>query len=360
MTTMSLEEILVDPTRFSARAVAVDEAMVADLAADAGEGRELPPLKVVIPVDRNAAWCACQKRHTQQGLAAWRARMERTPHGNLPTLPEAVLYDGTTIYWALRAAGVTSHPVEIHIEPVAGVRDVLALALAANNRNSRRLTDTDLRVTFARLWLGREVYERNETWSPGLDGMDCSRIAELVGKSAGWVSQMKAYLKVHYRVKLDLGLGRSYALSQLDPDLWKAFVWEGEALRLVPRLDDKLRPRADCGLATIPELTVKEVERLVQRAQMREQPTAPAEDAAPTLKGQAKLPLAEAECYQGELPLVWDPVRTAMKTLYEAAPRLDLEQTRAAYEAYRPIYIEAVATWERLQERAKRLGVLED
>lgn len=125
-------------------------------------------------------------------------------------------------------------------------------------REGRPLTQEDIRYTFARLWLGRVPDPEGEDWGPGPEGMPPAEIAALVGKSPGWASQMKAYVMVHHVTGVDLGLVKSYALAKLDPTLWHGFVWDGEALRRVARSDGEL--------VTIPELTLKEVEQLVDEA----------------------------------------------------------------------------------------------
>ncbi|MBI2299572.1 MAG: hypothetical protein HYU66_11640 [Armatimonadetes bacterium] len=355
---VQLDQLLVDP-RLSPRRVPVDEDYLDRLSEVLAEGGELPPPKIAFVGDRTAPWCSCQRAHQKRQLAEWHAESARIAWCQRPPMPEYVLYDGLTTFWALRRAGVKKAVCELRTDSVADGAEVTCLAAIANGTHGRKLEDADLRVTFARLWLGRAVRETHETWVPGAGGMELGEVARRLGRSEGWATQMRAYCEVHQGIGLDLGVSRSYALSRMPAERWWSFCWCADNLRLHPLLGEDLVPLFESH-QPVTRLSREQIERHVQAASTSPPGPLSASREGESDTGQGTLPLGSERFYDGQLPLSgWDEYRGWARTLFDAAPRMSPDQVKQAREAFQPAYLDTCHAWRRLGEEARRLG-LED
>ena len=345
--TIKLADLLVDPTRFSPRATPIDDALLQQLEEALAHGETLPPLRVAPIDDDEATWSGCKQHWQQQAKAAHAALERRRPNSNLPLTPKFVLIDGLSRYWALRAAEVTEAEVEQDPRPVTTPAEVLARATQANFRNARRLDDNDLRTVFARLWLGRAVRDTHENWKPGVGAMTLASIAGVLERSEGWCTQMCGYLRVTYRIGLDLGIRKSALLGRLAEAYWRDLVWQGGALRAHLLLDEHGAPTAE--VATIPEMSARQLDWLVKRILGAEaRPDLPP-DTTPGAPGEAGDD-GEGDWYQGELPLDWGEPVDRVRGIQAYLDRLSPAQAKELRVAMAPLYIETVAVYKRLTE----------
>lgn len=350
----ALEQVLVDPGRFSPREVPVDPAQLEAMREALQAGETLPPLRVALPSDPLPEWWGCPKGWSQKQRAGWMAQEAKRPWCRLPIRPDAVLVDGLTIYWALREAGRKVHPCEVLDQPVATEADVLARALQANFRNARRLSDGDLRRTFERLWLGRPVAESHERWTPGADALDVEALAATLGRSSGWVAGMQLYSRVTYAVGLDLGLRKATLLGRLEEADWRPLVWDHGQLRIHFLLDELYAPRE--ATATVPEMGSGDLSRIVERLLLQM-----SEGQAPAPREAAERPeRAEATYQDGVLPLDWgDQVQPALdlfRTIRPLAKQLSPEQAYQFCIATAPLVAEILPAFEEAKRIAKRAG----
>lgn len=358
---LSLDLLYVDPTRISGRAQPVVESYRERLVAALADGATLPPLKVAPLADPHHPWYTPAAPHTQAGAAQRSIAMSRRPYSHLPAHATHALYDGHCIYWALREAGVTAHPCLVHDEPVgpdqtAAEQALRLLHLQANLTHGQALTDGDIRRSFVLLWLGRQPSGR-ETWTPGPQAVDAGTIADRLGRSSSWISQMKVYAQVTHAISVDLGVARAGQLGRLDPDLWRSFAWEGETLRLHALLDTRGRRTPD--LRTVDQLTTAQLRALVEDHLGR-----PATISEPRLVAVAETdaddesqPPADHEPYQGVLPLDWGDLRERAETVHTVAKLLSNAQLFDMLVAFRPAAISARLAYESLESEARRRGL---
>ncbi len=333
--TVNLSEVLVDP-RLSPRRVPVDDDFLARLAEVLADGGELPPLRVARLSDRTAPWCSGQAPQSRRARVEYLAVGRQLPWSNLRSLPELVLIDGLSSYWALMAAGRKTAPAEVLAEPVSEPREVTALAYQANLRHGRRLDDRDQQVVFVRFWLGREVRDGHESWTPAADGLGAVEAAARLGHGPAWATKMQAWVQVEQVTQLPLRLTCGYALSRLPEGDWYGFCWLGagadRAERRHPYLDDALRPVSGEAPRPVRELPRVQIERHVQRLMLAaERGEVPEPLPQPVKPAQGAFDFGPEwqPTYTGELPRKgYDEVRETVVALQQVAATLSLDQLR--------------------------------
>ena len=262
-----LDQLRVDPAQCSPRSVPVDPDFVARLV-DSGRNA-IEPLRVVCLADPWAAWASCPEHTNKAEREQYLQDAQAAPFTQRPLQPAAVLVDGLSRFWALRALGVKRWPCVVEPEPISAPAELRLLALKANWRNPRALTDGCLRETFALLWLGRPVKASHETWKPTQEAvlaglaLPTPRIAEALGRSETWCSDMRSYCMVHQALGLDLGYDRSRRFAKLPCEQWPRQAWEGDALRL---------HCLDGQWLDVTSMTAGQLERLVASVTKGEQP----------------------------------------------------------------------------------------
>lgn len=352
---IDVEALLVDPSRFGPRAVAVDEAQVHRLALALADGEELPPLVVAPAADPLAEWYACPRHWTRQQRVNWAGRERDTPWSRLPLEPVAVVIDGVARYWAHRAAGTKQVPVVMDTA-VCTPTEVLARACALNLRNSRQLGDPDLRETFTRLWLGRPVKGSHERWRPDPEALTLTAVADLFGRSVSWCSAMQRYCKVTYSLGgLDLGLRKSVALARLEAERWRPFVFDyADRLALHVLLDEW--GGATAMLATVPQMSAADLDRLIEAelndeeaAALRRRRQKPAKPATPAPE--------EGRWFQGELTLDWSEPLSELRRYYTVLDELSPSQAAEVARAVGPLVEDSTRIWQRAREIARRGGI---
>lgn len=357
---LAVEALLVDPSRFSPRVTKVDAEQLDQLAGVLAEGGELPPLRVARLLDSTAEWCGCPQSWSQQRRAAYQARGRAIPHAVYPIAPEAVLIDGLARYWAFRERGAKQVPVTFDDAPATGVADVLARALEANSRHGRRLADADLRTTFCRLWLGREPRASHERWTPAEGALPATEIAQRLGRTETWCADMIRVARVVYTVGLELSCRAARAIGRLEPGDWHGFVWTwDDQLRTHPVVDERGVPTGD--LATVPAMSARDVERLVE-AVLKQLPGAalPAEPPSRGAPGEsARQPTEPSGQYI--LEFEWDAltpaaeVRRVLDVVDRLAPALLLD----VYGPLQQLQAETTIACQRARARLRAAGLLE-
>lgn len=357
---LPVELVLVDPSRFSPRSVALDAEQVDQLARLLADGVELPPLRVARPVEATAEWCGCPQSWSQQRRAAYQARGRAIPHAVYPIAPEAVLIDGLARYWAFRERGAKQVPAVYDESPVAGVAEVLARAWAANARHGRRLTDADVREAFCRLWLGRPPKASHERWTPGEGALPVGEIAQRLGRTETWCAEMIRVARVVYAVGLELSHRAARSIGRLEPTEWRGLVWTwADELRVHPIVDERGVPTGD--LATVPGMSGRDVERLIEAMLKRLPgerdltPQPPSRDG----KGESEPPaedngqlILEFEC---DLAAPQSEVRRVLDVVDRLAPKLLLE----VYGPLTQLQAETTIACHRARARLRAAGLLE-
>lgn len=358
LVTVKLDTILVDP-RMSPRVRAVSRRYLETVTEAVREGAELPPLLVAKPADFTAPWCACQKPDHAPSRAVWNAETDRVAYASRPVLPEYVLVDGLTRFWALREAGQRTATCEVWPEPVRSAADVRSLAIAPNSRHGRRLEDADLRTAVVELYLGRPVTER-ESWIPAAGGLAQELIGQRLGRSQSWVSKVVRWHEFMWRCHLtddqDPGLERCSLVVKLDPRLWRDLVWAGPDTPAVwGELDADLKPARLSAGWPLWELPMEQFRRWMQvwEAQAAAAGTSGAAP-TPAAGGQQRLPFGD--WYEGDLPAVPSGAREVARALYAFADKLSPERWEQVVSDYRPLYIDVAQTWEKLRTHGRRLG----
>jgi len=353
---IKLDNVLVDPTLFSPRRTApVDEEYLARLVESLEAGEALPPVRLAPLADPLRDEVSCGDLHTQQALAGWQSRQRRIPWANRPLRPDLVLVDGLTRYHALRLAGETQVEAIVDAEPAGTRAEVLTRALSANLRNARALGDTDLRQAFCLLWLGREVRERYERFVPEKGALSCDEIARRLGKAETWVSEMKRFVQVTHAAALDLKKKTALLIARLEADEWRSFCWEANHLRLHDRLDD--RGVASGSQGTVLELTVAEIQRLIERRLAQFEPTTTAAAPTPAPTTAADEPRVEPS---GQYILDFEvdtvtPVEN-LRQIKAVSEQLPIDQVATYYAYANLVLAEAEDTIDRLKPILKRNG----
>jgi hypothetical protein len=354
---IALADLVVDPKKGSPRATPVDEAMLDALVAAITEGETLPPLAVCRTATPDDEPFACPAHWRQADRAKWAAQARNEPFVNAPLQGNFVLYDGLTRYWAMRAAGVDRCDVVVHDSVVAGWDEVLALAVRANLRNARRLTDTDLRGAFCNLWLGRPLKDAYERFTPADDAPALADIGRLLGKSQSWCYDMVAYNKVFYATRVDLGLRRSLAIAKLDPEQWERFCLTSDGeLRVHFLVNAAGQPTG--GMKTVADMSSKELELVIALALRQEEmvPAAAEDDAGEGCE--ATPPESEPTGqFVMDFELDWDaPAVVNIRRLADCAAQLAPKQAYDQAIAMSPLVSETLRAYKALQERAATGG----
>lgn len=343
--TVRLEDVLVDP-RLSPRRVCVEEGYLERLGLAWSEGAEWPALEVARIADRTAGWCGAAAPHNRRQRVERAAEARGVAWSNLPPLPEYVLVDGVSRYWALRQAGVSQAECEVAAEAVGSGREVTVAAYRANATHGRLIDDWDQRRAFVRLWLGREVNER-EQWRPGPEGMGASEAAALLGHGVGWASKMQAWLRVEYATKLELSMSCAYALSSAPEGAWWEFCWIGEGSERVERqhpvLDETLSPVVWEAPRPVREMSRQQLERHVkvllaapvEREAREERPEPAADPPGATVAGGEQLTLEFGSDWSPEVTGEphregFEVARATAKRLMELAPKMARETLAGA------------------------------
>lgn len=355
---LPVEALLVDPSRFSPRAVAVEAEQLDQLAGVLAEGGELPPLRVARPAEATAEWCGCPQHWSQQRRAAYQARGRSIPHAVYPIAPEAVLIDGLARYWAYRECGAKQVPVVFDEAPVTGVSDVLARALEANSRHGRRLADADLRATFCRLWLGREPKASHERWTPAEGALPVLEIAARLGRTETWCADMIRVARVVYTVELPLSNRAARAIGRLEPGAWRGFVWTwDDELRVHPIVDERGVPTGD--LATVPQMGARDVERLVETVLKQ----LPGVEPAGGRRQPSAEPRPELVEDNGQMILEFDcdlvAPATEVRRVLEVVDRLSPALLLGVYGPLQQLRAETTMACERARVRLRAAGLLE-
>ena len=353
---IALDDILVDPALFVRP---VDEDHLIRLRDTLTSGDAFLPLLVARPTEEALSdWWGCPQHFKQAARAKWIAQQRQKQWSNLPVRAEVVLLDGVHRYWALRESGATRVECLVADQPVDQPREVVGRALAANLRNPLPLDDFDILRAFERLWLNRPVEAAYERFQPERGAMSMAEVAKLLGRSDGWCYQMQTYSRVRYALSLDLGFGRSRELGRLDQKLWQRFVYEGDHLRLHHLLDNAGLKRPE--RATVPEMRVRDLARLVDALLAQVEPPPAADD---DLTPDADQPAAEPappRYVQVELPLDWDEVIARPLEVYRrirpVVGQMDPEQARDFCVANAPIFVEITAAYKEARRIARAAG----
>ena len=360
--TVKLGGLLVDPSRFSCRETWLDQGQHDGLVHDLVAGRKLPPLRAAVPADKSAQWFACSGRWQGPQRAKWANETRRIAEWACrPIQPEAVLYDGFRRYAALLEAGVKEVEVQLDAEPVSGPADVLARAAEANLRNAARLTDGDLLSTFCRLWLGRPLKDKHESWAPTKDGLALDAIAARLDRSMAWVADMINWAQVTQEVGLNLGISKARCLGRLAGAEQRPFVWRTEAgqpvLRAHPLYDADGALLAMEPWRTVVEMTVRQLDWVIDARLSGAAEPPPPTESVNTAAGE---PTEEPEGgYQLTLPFTFEWTETVrqVQEVYPVVKRLD--PRTALEEAHRmaPALSAQQRLYDALVAQARRGGL---